>query len=101
MWFSLRLANSVKGLQGPKDERKHLRLWSSSNKSKMLSSMSVASTVHCAHMVTLQHQTTVAVCFVRWTLLDTMLCEWYSASVFADTVPALYCEPVLTLDILA
>ena len=70
MWFFLRLASSVKGVQGHKDDRKRLIKTTAQqcNKSKTSSSMSVASTLYTrGYFAAPDHCRSVF--FVRWTLV--------------------------------
>ena len=86
-WFCLRLASSVIGLQGHKDERKRLieTTTQQRNKSKTSSSMSVASTLYTrGYFAAPDHCRKCVLCAMD--ARQTQYCEWYSASVFADAL---------------
>ena len=86
------MASSVKGLQGPKDERKRLRLRCSSNNSKTSSSMSVVSTLYtCCYFAGPDYCRSVF--FVQWTLVRRNTVNGTAPA----SLSALYCEPGLRL----
>ena len=91
-WFSLRLASSVKGVQGHKDERKRLIETTAQqrNESKTSSSMSVVSILYTrGYFAALDPCRSVF--FVRWTLVRRkQYCEWSSASAFTDSRERLF-----------
>ena len=80
-WFSLPLASPFKGLQRPKNERKCLRLWSSSNKAKCHRPCLVAS-VHTWLLCSARRLSQCVLCAID--ARHAIVCKWYHASVFAD-----------------